>query len=154
MIGIFQNGVPVLPTAKEVTVQPSNSFVLSKSYVKQTKAQVIDSNSGSTSTINSNYSMIKPQMKDDRMLEEYMNKLNFLEEKKAAILSNNNNKKPVLGNQTKKSGSSDNVLANEFMRVREEKFGKVIQSNEQNEVARENQKNLARSSNQQNCKFY
>ena len=47
MIGIlFQNGVPVLPTAKEVTVQPSNSFVLSKSYVKQTKAQVIDSNSG------------------------------------------------------------------------------------------------------------
>ena len=154
MIGIFQNGVPVLPTAKEVTVQPSNSFVLSKSYVKQTKAQVIDSNSGSTSTINSNYSMIKPQMKDDRMLEEYMNKLNFLEEKKAAILSNNNNKKPVLGNQTKKSGSSDNVLANEFMRVREEKFGKVIQSNEQNEVTRENQKNLARSSNQQNCKFY
>ena len=180
MIGIFQNGVPVLPTAKEVTVQPSNSFVLSKSYVKQTKAQVIDSNSGlfgqtcsdmsrlvqtliwlfndsisgSTSTINSNYSVIKPQMKDDRMLEEYMNKLNFLEEKKAAILSNNNNKKPVLGNQTKKSGSSDNVLANEFMRVREEKFGKVIQSNEQNEVARENQKNLARSSNQQNCKFY
>ena len=98
--------------------------------------------------------MIKPQMKDDRMLEEYMNKLNFLEEKKAAILSNNNNKKPVLGNQTKKSGSSDNVLANEFMRVREEKFGKVIQSNEQNEVARENQKNLVRSSNQQNCKFY
>ena len=95
--------------------------------------------------------MITPQMKDDRMLEEYMNKLNFLEEKKAAILSN---KKPVLGNQTKKSGSSDNILANEFMRVREEKFGKVIQSNEQNEVARENHKNLSRSSNQQNCKFY
>ena len=94
--------------------------------------------------------MIKPQMKDDRMLEEYMNRLNSLEEKKSAII----NKKPVLGNQTKKSGSSDNILANEFMRVREEKFGKVIQSNEQNEVARENQKNLARSSNQQNCKFY
>ena len=41
----------MLPTAKETTVQPSSSFVMSKYNVKQTKAQVFDS---------SNYSVIKP----------------------------------------------------------------------------------------------
>ena len=41
----------VFPTAKESTVQPSSSFVMSKQNVKQTKAQVFDS---------SNYSVIKP----------------------------------------------------------------------------------------------
>ena len=46
----FQNDM-VFPTAKESTVQPSSSFVMSKQNVKQTKAQVFDS---------SNYSVIKP----------------------------------------------------------------------------------------------
>lgn len=133
----------LLPTAKESTVQPSSSFVMSKYNVKQTKAQVYESSSSSSAS--ANYSVIKPTKEEnsERMLEEYMSKLNQLEEKKTA---NGNSKQPVasvkvFNNAPKRSESSDNVLTNEFMRVREEKFGKVL-SNE----AEENQKNLAKSS--------
>ena len=154
-----------LPIAKETTVQPSNSFVLSKAHVKQTKAQVFESSNNSSrfesnnssrfesnnsstnnNNNNSNYSVIKPQLKDQVMLEEYMTKLNQMNRK--------SNEKSN-GSSIRKSESSDNVITNEFMRVREEKFGKRI-SNEDNEiVARENQKNLARTNNiqQQNGKF-
>ena len=47
----------------------------------------------------------------------------------------------------KRSESSDNVLTNEFMRVREEKFGKVLQDVEETDkqVEKENAKNLAKS---------
>ena len=126
-----------LPIAKETTVQPSNSFVLSKAHVKQTKAQVFESsnnsirfesNNSTNNNNNSNYSVIKPQLKDQVMLEEYMTKLNQMNRK-------------------------SNEKSNEF--IREEKFGKRI-SNEDNEiVARENQKNLARTNNiqQLNGKF-
>ena len=155
-----------LPIAKETTVQPSNSFVLSKAHVKQTKAQVFESSNNSSrfesnnssrfesnnsstnnNNNNSNYSVIKPQLKDQVMLEEYMTKLNQMNRK-----SNEKSNGSI-----RKSESSDNVITNEFMRVREEKFGKRI-SNEDNEiVARENQKNLARTNNiqqqQQNGKF-
>ena len=142
-----------LPIAKETTVQPSNSFVLSKAHVKQTKAQVFESsnnsirfesNNSTNNNNNSNYSVIKPQLKDQVMLEEYMTKLNQMNRK-----SNEKSNGSI-----RKSESSDNVITNEFMRVREEKFGKRI-SNEDNEiVARENQKNLARTNNiqQQNGK--
>ena len=80
-----------LPTAKESTVQPSNSFVMSKFNVKQTKAQVFESSNSSTSTMaSSNYSMIKPtQMnKDQLMLDEYMSRLNQMEmDKKLMLIS-------------------------------------------------------------------
>ena len=124
-------------------MQPSNSFVLSKQMLKQTKAQVMESNS--------NYTVIKPQQQQnhqnsEKMLEEYMSKLNKMEEKSNGIASK---KIPVTVQQApevpdfkpKKSESSDNVLTNEFMRVREEKFGKVLTQ----EVEKENQKNLAKS---------
>ena len=126
----LQNGIS-LPTAKESTVQPSNSFVLSKQMLKQTKAQVMESNS--------NYTVIKPQQQQqqnsEKMLEEYMSKLNQMEDQKTNGIS-----KPDL--KPKKSESSDNILTNEFMRVREEKFGKVLS---ENLVEKENQKNLAKS---------
>ena len=65
---------------------------MSKYNVKQTKAQVYDSSSGNGSS-NHNYSVIKPmnnnnQVRDEnseRMLEEYMSKLNLLEEKKGTL---------------------------------------------------------------------
>ena len=111
--------------------------------LKQTKAQVMESNS--------NYTVIKPQQlqnhqNSEKMLEEYMSKLNKMEEKSNGIASK---KIPVTVQQApevpdfkpKKSESSDNVLTNEFMRVREEKFGKVLTQ----EVEKENQKNLAKS---------
>ena len=111
--------------------------------LKQTKAQVMESNS--------NYTVIKPQQQQnhqnsEKMLEEYMSKLNKMEEKSNGIASK---KIPVTVQQApevpdfkpKKSESSDNVLTNEFMRVREEKFGKVLTQ----EVEKENQKNLAKS---------
>ena len=112
--------------------------------LKQTKAQVMESNS--------NYTVIKPQQQQnhqnsEKMLEEYMSKLNKIEEKSNGIASK---KIPVTVQQAnpevpdfkpKKSESSDNVLTNEFMRVREEKFGKVLTQ----EVEKENQKNLAKS---------
>ncbi len=50
----------MLPTAKETTVQPSSSFVMSKYNVKQTKAQVFDS---------SNYSVIKPNAQVVKVVE-------------------------------------------------------------------------------------
>ena len=50
----------MLPTAKETTVQPSSSFVMSKYNVKQTKAQVFDS---------SNYSVIKPNTQVVKVVE-------------------------------------------------------------------------------------
>ena len=100
---------------------------------------------------NSNYTVIKPQQQQnhqnsEKMLEEYMSKLNKMEEKSNGIASK---KIPVTVQQApevpdfkpKKSESSDNVLTNEFMRVREEKFGKVLTQ----EVEKENQKNLAKS---------
>ena len=127
----FQNGL-TLPTAKESTVQPSNSFVLSKQMLKQTKAQVMESNS--------NYTVIKPQKdeKSEKMLEEYMSKLNQIESKSQ---QNGNTVPPKKAYTPKKSESSDNILTNEFMRVREEKFGKVLSDS----VEKENQKNLAKS---------
>lgn len=134
----------LLPTAKESTVQPSSSFVMSKYNVKQTKAQVYESSSA-------NYSVIKPSKEEnsERMLEEYMSKLNQLEEKKTSTTNNSNKQQQslpssavkVFNNPPKKSESSDNVLTNEFMRVREEKFGKVLSNHE----AEENQKNLAKN---------
>ena len=115
--------------------------------LKQTKAQVMESNS--------NYTVIKPQQQNqnpmhqnsEKMLEEYMSKLNKMEEKSNGIASK---KIPVTVQQApevpdfkpKKSESSDNVLTNEFMRVREEKFGKVLSKDL---VEKENQKNLAKS---------
>ena len=171
----FQNGL-LLPTAREVTVQPSSSFVLSKQNVKQTKAQVYESSQSSTTTSmtmnsnsSSNYSVIKPSAssKDleasDRLLEEYMSKLNQLNNNSAGQMPNNgqngqmvsNLKKPV--NLPKRSESSDNVLTNEFMRVREEKFGKLSTNVEQDnnqEILKENKKNLAKngsSTSKHNC---
>ena len=55
----FQSEI-MLPTAKETTVQPSSSFVMSKYNVKQTKAQVFDS---------SNYSVIKPNTQVVKVVE-------------------------------------------------------------------------------------
>ena len=149
-----------LPTAKESTVQPSNSFVMSKFNVKQTKAQVFESSNSTTSTMaSSNYSMIKPtQMnKDQLMLDEYMSRLNQMEMDKKSVPNNNNNiKKSMTPILPRKSESTDNVLTSEFMRVREEKFGRLT-NDDKNEmvVARENQKNLARSAMEHhiNCKF-
>ena len=121
-----------MPTAKESTVQPSSSFVMSKYNVKQTKAQVYESN----------YSVIKPPnsgpqvMADSKMLEEYKSKL--FEGKPL--------KKIQPTSKPQRSESSDNVLTNEFMRVREEKFGKVLEMEKL-----ENEKNLAKS--KQNSQF-
>ena len=55
----FQSEI-MLPIAKETTVQPSSSFVMSKYNVKQTKAQVFDS---------SNYSVIKPNTQVVKVVE-------------------------------------------------------------------------------------
>ena len=100
---------------------------------------------------NPSQNLYKPQQQQnhqnsEKMLEEYMSKLNKMEEKSNGIASK---KIPVTVQQApevpdfkpKKSESSDNVLTNEFMRVREEKFGKVLTQ----EVEKENQKNLAKS---------
>ena len=119
--------------------------------LKQTKAQVMESNS--------NYTVIKPQQQNqnpmhqnsEKMLEEYMSKLNQMEEKSIKTNGIQSKKIPVQQQQQtpelpdfkpKKSESSDNVLTNEFMRVREEKFGKVLSKDL---VEKENQKNLAKS---------
>jgi len=137
----------VFPTAKESTVQPSSSFVLSKHNVKQTKAQVFDS---------SNYSVIKPNTQHagrsdenpDFMLEEYMTRLNQFEEiHKIKPVSTPPPTSQFGALPQKRSESSDNVLTNEFMRVREEKFGKVLQDVEETDkqVEKENAKNLAKS---------
>ena len=129
----------MLPTAKESTVQPSNSFVMSKFNVKQTKAQVFESSS--------NYSIIKPK-ESDKMLEEYMSKLN-----KVTVANNNSNKKQPQQLTPKKSESSDNILTNEFMRVREEKFGKNVEKeNVKNNVKSQHKVRISTASN--NCKIF
>lgn len=83
----------------------------------------------------------------DFMLEEYMTRFNQFEEiHKIKPVST-----PPPSSQNalpqKRSESSDNVLTNEFMRVREEKFGKVLQDVEETDkqVEKENAKNLAKS---------
>ena len=85
----------------------------------------------------------------DFMLEEYLSKLNQFEEKhKIKPVST---PPPTSSSQgplpQKRSESSDNVLTNEFMRVREEKFGKVLQDVDELEkqVEKENAKNLAKT---------
>ena len=82
------------------------------------------------------------------MLEEYLSKLNQFEEKhKIKPVST----PPPTSSQSalpqKRSESSDNVLTNEFMRVREEKFGKVLQDigESEKQVEKENAKNLAKT---------
>lgn len=145
--------------------------------LKQTKAQVFESSmtsSQSTSqsqsqSLHSNYSVIKPQIinksssedKSDRMLEEYLSKLNQLDQDKKGVPSllkktNAGSSTTVKTNSSssntvKKSDSSDQ-LTNEFMRVREEKFGKIVEnipdsSFSEDVEQRENQKNLAKNSN-------
>ena len=63
----FQSEI-MLPTAKETTVQPSSSFVMSTYNVKQTKAQVFDS---------SNYSVIKPNTQVVKVVEFVGTYLNY-----------------------------------------------------------------------------
>lgn len=75
-------------------------------------------------------------MADSKMLEEYKSKL--FEGKPL--------KKIQPTSKPQRSESSDNVLTNEFMRVREEKFGKVLEMEKL-----ENEKNLAKS--KQNSQF-
>lgn len=144
----------MLPTAKETTVQPSNSFVMSKFNVKQTKAQVFES-SQSTS---SNYSIVKPAQRDEKsekMLEEYMNKLNKVS---TSVNTAAAAKKQPQQLTPKKSESSDNILTNEFMRVREEKFGKAATvENKENikntTAAAKSQQKVRISTQTNNCKL-
>ena len=74
----------MLPKAKESTVMPSNSFVMSKFDVKQTKAQVFESSTSSSSSKSSKQIVTSPMSADNQNLnkmihEEYMSKLNKLE---------------------------------------------------------------------------